>query len=750
MASEAEFDFKAPADAQQGIVLTVASQDEYLQPRFGLIHTSSWFSTADWAMGLMWGFCLYARGSCLFPTDRPLVKETNMANRRIVSVTGLISLFILLNCRPLAAKEMERRVEWLPIVHEDLALKDNPANPGASAMILYEETWEDDVNSYETHYNRIKVFTDEGKQYADVEITYLAGRNEVVEILGRTIHPDGSVVDFQGQILEKTVVSARKLKYQAKVFTLPDVQKGSIIEYSYKVRWRSKAPDALVHPGEYIFTQGGFLAATKWEIQGYLFTRCAHFYIRPIRGARLTWTGRGLPGTNLPQTLNDGSIEYTAENVPALQKEEYMPPEDMLRSRLDVYYIYGFQISPEQYWRQEGHWRAEAMEKFIGKSKNIDRLVAELINENDQPQIKLRKLYDRAQQIRFLSYEPSKTEKEEKKENIKENKNVDDVLKHGYASGNEVNLFYIALARAAGFQAAPVLVRDRRYDMFQRESLDSTQLDAMVVWLRVGSTDVYVDPASRYCPFNSLPWYETQASGIRISNSGIEFITTPQPPSTDAVIERRATLEMDPEGGLQGNVHVTFTGQEALERRVENGEKDDAGRKKELEDELKAWLPPGSMAELKASSDWKQSGESFDADFNVKISNVAIRTGRRFLLPPAVFHTQEKSPFQTAQRVNPVYFRYPYQEGDDITIKLPSGFQVENLPLPKEQAKPFGQYSVSYQTQQGAIRCVRRMVREGMFFQTNNYPNLRDFYDAARAGDGQQAVLKAVEAAQHE
>jgi hypothetical protein len=35
-------------------------------------------------------------------------------------------------------------------------------------------------------------------------------------------------------------------------------------------------------------------------------------------------------------------------------------------------------------------------------------------------------------------------------------KNVEDVLKHDYAYANEVNLVLVALARAAGFDSAPI------------------------------------------------------------------------------------------------------------------------------------------------------------------------------------------------------------------------------------------------------------------------------------------------------
>src|SRR5207248_9259435 len=56
---------------------------------------------------------------------------------------------------------------------EELAIKDNPANPGSHAMILEWRDSEDDNTGYKDVYLRIKIFTEEGKKYGDIEIPYL-------------------------------------------------------------------------------------------------------------------------------------------------------------------------------------------------------------------------------------------------------------------------------------------------------------------------------------------------------------------------------------------------------------------------------------------------------------------------------------------------------------------------------------------------------------------------------------------------
>ena len=89
-------------------------------------------------------------------------------------------------------------------------MADDPANPGAAAVILWREVTTDDVKGMSTEYQRIKVFTDEGKKYADIEIPYVEHFSKVEDIQARTIRPDGTTVDFQGQIFRPHSAESQK------------------------------------------------------------------------------------------------------------------------------------------------------------------------------------------------------------------------------------------------------------------------------------------------------------------------------------------------------------------------------------------------------------------------------------------------------------------------------------------------------------------------------------------------------------
>ena len=145
----------------------------------------------------------------------------------LLAIAILTALLFLSNGAP--AKD-----DWLPIPPEDLALKDNPLNPGAHAMILYRENSIDAKESSVVEYGRIKIFTEEGKKWGDVNIEFNKNRVDIKDVRARTIRPDGSIVNFQGNVYEKEIVKAGGIKYLAKTFSLPEVQPGCIVEYKYR------------------------------------------------------------------------------------------------------------------------------------------------------------------------------------------------------------------------------------------------------------------------------------------------------------------------------------------------------------------------------------------------------------------------------------------------------------------------------------------------------------------------------------
>jgi hypothetical protein len=497
--------------------------------------------------------------------------------QRFLCITAFV--FLLLCAIAMAPRPSSAGDDWLPIPPADLALKDNPASPGAHAMILYRSSDMDSKESSVREYVRIKIFTQEGANEADVEIPFNRQRVNIMDIRGRTIHPDGSIVNFEGKPFEKTIVKASGFKYLAKTFTLPDAHPGSIIEYRYR-----EQSDPMYYVNE------------SWTITGHLYTRDAHFTIRPdtsAYAAHLLYRQYGLPVGAVPVRQSNGTYTMDIHDLPGLETEEYMPPERMLQAHVDFYYANPSDPqneTPDKFWNRKGKAWSDDVDHFINKKSALEADLSHTVSPDYAPEVKLRKIYARVQKIRNLSMEDAKSEKEQKQEQLKPNNNVEDVLKHNYATGRELNYTFVGLARTAGFASAEVFVAARHVMFFLPEMQDTSQVRADIVWVHAGTQDYYLDPAASTFPFGILPWYETNTRGVRCTKAGGEIVTVPPSPPTQATEIRTAELEIDSDGQATGKLVVDYTGHLAASRREQSRQEDEAGRRKTIGEEIQGWL----------------------------------------------------------------------------------------------------------------------------------------------------------------
>ena len=288
--------------------------------------------------------------------------------------------------------------EWQPISPEDLQMKREPKAPTAAAIYLYRQVDRDDADNSEVVYSRIKILTDEGRKYANVEIPYLKGSNSIRSLRARVIRPDGSIIEFDGTVYDKALVKARGVKMMSKSFTLPSVEVGSIIEY----RYRRSMPY-------------GWAFNSRWLLSDDLFTRRAVFSLRPAENLMLRWSWPlGLPPDTKPPEKERGLIRLETHDIPAFVTEEYMPPEDVMKYRVEFVYEgeESNQREESDYWKAFGKRSNSDVQRFIKAGRVLEQEVARLVQPGDSSEAKARKLYARAQQIRNLSFERQSTEQE--------------------------------------------------------------------------------------------------------------------------------------------------------------------------------------------------------------------------------------------------------------------------------------------------------------------------------------------------
>jgi hypothetical protein len=644
---------------------------------------------------------------------KPLIRRT------------VILVFLVLIC--FSFESLAHGEDWLPISQEELTMTQEPKAPGAAAVYLYRQVDGDDTNGEVNIYVRLKILTEEGRKYADVEIPFVKGVEYVRAIEARTIRPDGSIVRFDGTVYDKPVANAHGKKLVTKTFTMPEAGVGSIVEYRYRFQ-----------------QQAGFVFNSHWILSQELFTRYARFSQVPSPYFTMQWSWpRGLPPNTTTPVKERGKIRLEAHDVPAFVTEELMPPEDELKFRVDFIYLSEDQPAdqdPARFWKHFNKQEFSTLKHFINEPKPLAHALEQMVAGSDTPEIKLRKIYARVQQLRNTSFEREKSEQELKRDKLPEAHDVGDVLDHGGGDAFVLTDLFLALARTAGFQADLVLIPTRDRYFFSPNMMNPRELNSSVVMVSLDGQTRYLEPGVPFTPFGLLPWYETGVQGLRIDDKDGSWVKIPLPPASDSRTERKAQLKLE-DGALKGDVTVRFTGLDAALRRLEERNEDDTDRRQFLEDDLKRSVPTGMKVTLTNQPDWTSIEDPLVVTYQVEIPGWAAAAGRRQLLKAGLFSNEDDHTFQHATRHHPMYFDFPYRHSDDVTIEMPPGLQIGSLPKPQAADLKFFTYSLSAENSQGALHLKRDVMLDALMVDPKFYDQLRDFFQSVRSGDEEQVVV---------
>src|SRR6476661_335303 len=448
---------------------------------------------------------------------------------RIARYSSLVLCF-LVSLGSFAQKE-----DWLPVTPQDLQYKEVPGSKGASAVRLYHAQYINDNTASCFFYERIKILNEKafagGNSYADVEIPILTFGDfveQISDLKARTIKPDGSIVDFNGKVFEKVVFKGRGIKFAAKAFTMPEVSVGSIIEYKYRATLNIPVLIDLKIP-----------VRDAWDIQSELFTVKESLYYQPDVGQRYQSPTRPSfesGGERLSQIMlnmkdfkeklrengADRGLELT--NVPPFESEEFMPPENNFKPSVIFFTGRVGKVDVDKEWLDLGKLYYEAYERYMAADKGVKEAAVKAIGSETEPGMKLRKIYERVQQMRNLTFERSRTIEERKAEHIQRNNNVGDVLAHGYGTFEDLTLLFVAMARSAGFDASPVMVPDRRRRFFVHDWTSQRQIDSIIAAVKLNGTDMYLEPGTRFCPYGFVRWNHTVIDALKLDRKGGTFI----------------------------------------------------------------------------------------------------------------------------------------------------------------------------------------------------------------------------------
>ena len=280
-----------------------------------------------------------------------------------------------------------------------------------------------------------------------------------------------------------------------RVFTLPAVQVGSILEYYFQLRYSSS-----------------YVLIPYWEIQRPYFVHKAHYqcmYCEDIQAFSV-----------LPQGVtfgkdHSGHAVLDLTDIPPGPSEEWMPPMGEMLYKAIFYRprnTYG-----KEFWADEGDRWSASVNVFVDPSKSLRAVVNGLLQPGDTDLVKAKKLYTAVQALENTDFTRQKSDAERKQMKLKEINRAEDVWTQKSGTRTEIALLYLSMLRAAGVTAYAMRVVDRAQGIFIPEYYNYDQLDDTLVAFVVNGKNIFLDPGEKMCPFQTVSWRHSMATGLLLS-----------------------------------------------------------------------------------------------------------------------------------------------------------------------------------------------------------------------------------------
>jgi hypothetical protein len=636
---------------------------------------------------------------------------------------------------------------WQPVDPAHLAMKEPVVEKDADAEVLF---WEvrvaDEIDGYSfrnvlDHYIRIKIFNERGREAhsrVDIFAPKMRGQEtRISDIAGRTIKPDGSIVELKKQdIFERDVVRASGLKVKAKTFAMPGVEPGAIIEY----RWREVRGGALAN---YI----------QLDLAREIPVQRVKYSVKPLSLPGFPWGMRVQTfQAQMPpmQKEKNGFYSFTMTNVPAFREEPRMPPEYSVRPWMLVYYSEDKKLDPRSYWNEYGRDIFEGNKSSLKLNDAVRAKAAEVVGDAATPEQKIERLFHFCRTQIRNAYDDASGLTAEQREKLKENKSPADTLKRGVGTPRDIDLLFAAMATAAGLDARVATISDREDIFFDATFPDSIFLSTFVIAVRVGDHWRFYEPSSPYVPAGMLRWQQEGVTALISDPKEPLFLTTPISGHERSLTKRSAKLRLDAEGALEGEVRIEYTGHFAASLKEDNDDETPAEREERLRETFKERLGTTEISEMKVEN-VDSSDKPFVYSFRIRVPGYAQRTGKRLFVPVAFFQRGQGPVFPTSTRRYDVYFHYPWSEEDSVEFTLPEGYTLDSAGSPV----PFNAGALSrYEPRAAVTKDGRTLIYSRKFyfnprndrglviFPSTSYEQLKRYFDEVHKQDGHTVSLK--------
>lgn len=648
----------------------------------------------------------------------------------------LIGLILVLLAAASVATAAETAPPWL----QQAASIQIPSYPKeVTAVVLVDDaivTINDEGKVVKTYSFAVRILRREGREYAVGGVGYLPDIGKVNNFRAWLIRPgrdvkrygDDAIVDVAGDIND--VYNEYRLK---KIFADDDADAGDVFGYSYTSEDRSIFSQddwAFQSSIPVVKSRYTLTLPTGWRAESVTFN---HPPIEPrVSGSTYSWELSNLP------PLHDEPLSPRVSNLVARLAVSYYPPSSGSATRIKTF----------ANWNEVAVWMAELEDPQVTVDAALTGKAQQLTANAKTEYEKIQAIGRYVQNIQYISiqtgigrgggYRP---------------RSAVEVFAKSYGDCKDKANLMRAMLRVVGIDSIPVSIYSGDPTYVRNEWPSPQQFNHCIIAVKVSpetqAPTVFIhprlgrllafDPTDSETPVGDLPYYLQDSLALVDSKESDGLVRMPVTPAEMNQLERNAALELMSDGTIQGSIKEVSRGQIAVRFRSEFRNLPRPQYNSSVEQRLSASARAARIAKLEPADDAANGRFSLDIEFTAP-SYGQLMQDRLLVFKPAIVQRREDLALTAPERKYPVVLR-SNSYSERVSVKLPYGFAVDELPEPVNLETPFGTYKTTYEEKGRELIFTRSLTQKAGTIPVEQYQTVRTFFEKVRNADQAPVVL---------
>lgn len=429
------------------------------------------------------------------------------------------------------------------------------------------------------------------------------------------------------------------------------------------------------------------------------------------------------------------SWTWKVTNLSAIKREPYAPdPDD---------YLTYVKIAPEQFtyyghkgsysnWQELGKWVYDDLVKTRQTlSPDIIQEMNNLVKGLDSDKEKAKKIYEYVQKkTRYISvqvgiggFQPFE---------------ASEVHRVSYGDCKALVNYTQSLLKAVGINSLYCVVYGSNYKKSMDPDFASMdQGNHIILCVPLKSDTTWLECTSQDSPFGYLGSFTDDRVVLACTEEGGKLIKTPALSTAVSLLKRKAELNLDKDGNVNGKLHTDFSGSQYDNYRGIIS-KPSSEQIKLLKEEYD--IDNIDFSNLKLAQR-KDNNPVTSESLNLTIQKYAPRTNDRIYMVLNAFNKTSSIP-EVRNRTLPVYVNRGFTDEDEIIYNLPDGYSIEAKPNDREIKSPFGTYTVSVKMEGKQLIYKRKFVLNNGTYPADKYENFMRFFSDVSSSDNSKVIFK--------